>query len=234
MEIMNRENLIEKLQKILALAARGGTEAEACTAMAKAQELLALHGLSMSDVDGHVRQADRTIDQVIMTGARFDWRGTIASGIGKLCFCFVVNCTGSKGGMLYIGKQSDVAVASELARMVIETGEKLAREMPAANSFRRSFLRGFGDRIAARCADMVKAPVVKTSTGTDLILHPLYARAESNGREYADKQLGMRLISSRSYRRGPANGAGYNAGRAAANGVSLGRNGVTSNQRRIG
>ena len=230
---MDRENLIEKLQKILALAARGGTEAEACTAMAKAQELLALHGLSMADVDGHVRQADRTVDQVVHTGARYDWRGSIASGVGKLCFCFVVNCTSSKGGMLYIGKQSDVAVASELARIVIETGEKLAREMPAANSFRRSFLRGYGDRIAARCAEMVRAPAVKTSTGTDLILHPLYANAEANGRDYADKQLGMRLRSCRSYRRGPRNGSGYNAGKDAANRVNLGRNGITG-QRRIG
>lgn len=230
---MERENIIEKLQKILALAARGGTEAEACTAMAKAQELLAIHGLSMSDIDGHVRQADRTVDQVVHTGAKLDWRGTIASGIGKLCFCFVVNCTSSKGGMLYIGKQSDVSVASELARMVIETGEKLAREMPAASSFRRSFLRGYGDRIAQRCREMINAPKITTSTGTDLILHPLYANADRDGRDYARTQLGMKLVSRQTYRRGPANGSGYNAGRDAANRVNLGRNGITG-QRRIG
>lgn len=43
---MNKD-LIEKIQKCLELARRGGTEAEADTAMRKVQELLAKHNLSM-------------------------------------------------------------------------------------------------------------------------------------------------------------------------------------------
>src|SRR4051794_30275940 len=46
----NMDSIVSRINKLLALGERGGTEAEATAAMRKVHELLAKHNLSLDDV----------------------------------------------------------------------------------------------------------------------------------------------------------------------------------------
>lgn len=67
------EAIVERIQKILALGRRGGTEAEAAAAMAKAQELLAEHNLTLAQVESAQQGTARREELAAAGGSSMRW-----------------------------------------------------------------------------------------------------------------------------------------------------------------
>lgn len=231
-------SIVSKIKKLLALAEKGGTEAEANSAMAKAQELLAKHGLSMEAIDEF--GAPEKVERDITVSYTAPWKRTIWSAISKLYFCQAYHTGGQK--MYLVGKPSNIAIAKYIIGYCINTGEKLAKDAakdyPSGMGFINSFKKGFGGRIYTRAmAEIEKAKtggITDTVTGNQLIVHPLYTQAKTEVDVFM-RTAGIRLSSSSS-QSGPRNRDGYIVGANAANGISLRANALSggSANRRIG
>ena len=85
---MTTEDIIEKIQKVLELAKRGGTEGEANAAMHKVLELLAKHNLNMSDVEQHEEKPEDIVELSSDAGKQ-QWQAIIWNAMADLYFCRV-------------------------------------------------------------------------------------------------------------------------------------------------
>ncbi len=227
------DSIIARINKLLALGERGGTEAEANAAMSKVHELLAKHNLSMDDVkDSPIAEEDYTQDESD-AAARQPWQGIIWTAVAKLYFCKHLTKTGPKGTQhLVIGKPSNIAVVKYVAAYIVRTGEELARHAAAdaesKQTFRNSFKKGFAFRVYARVEDEIRAAktgkMTDSATGTALILSPLY---DKSGREIDRFLVNHSMKVKRSTcSMSVSDRSGYAAGRAAGDSVSLRSNGV--------
>lgn len=223
--------IIDKINKLLALGERGGTEAEATAAMRKVHELLAKHNLSLDDVkESPVAEEDYVRDEA-EASARQPWQDWVWTAVAELYFCrhFKRHSCGEVTHLL-IGKPSNIAVVKFVAGYVVRTGEELARRATGGSgqAFRNSFKKGFAVRIAARVKEEIKiakAGEMKDSvTGTALVLSPLYDRSSREIERFMMQQsMKPRNQSSRASVSDPD---GYRAGKEAADSVSLRGNGV--------
>ena len=225
--------IIERINKLLALGERGGTEAEATAAMQKVHELLAKHNLSLDDVkESSVAEEDYIQDE--SEGKRGQpWQDYIWTAIAKLYFCKHLTRSGPSGTRhLVIGKPSNIAVVKYLAAYIVRTGEELARQAAASSeskqAFRNSFKKGFAYRLAVRVEEEIASAkagkMTDSATGTALIVSPLYDQSNRD----IDRFI---MASGMKVRRSTgsinvSNRDGFTAGRSAAESVSLRGNGV--------
>src|SRR4051812_832746 len=122
------DSIISRINKLLALGERGGTEAEATAAMQKVHELLAKHNLSLDDVKDAPTEEEDYIQDETTGAAKQPWQDVVWSGVARLYFCKHLKRTGPDGTRhLLIGKPSNIAVAKYVAAYLVRTGEELAR-----------------------------------------------------------------------------------------------------------
>jgi Protein of unknown function (DUF2786) len=140
--------VIEKVRKLLALADRAGTEAEAANAAAAAQRLLAAHNLDAAAVDGP-RAGDRVDEE---HGTRPDY-DRLWSGVADLHFCLLL---GWDGRLRMVGRLANVRTAVEVARYLEGAIERILRERAreqgktTASRWARAFREGAVDTVLAR------------------------------------------------------------------------------------
>jgi Protein of unknown function (DUF2786) len=221
--------IVDKIRKILALAARGGTEAEGNAAMAKAQELLALHNLTAEQVISSERHEDKVTEDRTATGARMNWKDYIHHAVARLYFCTAVK---SGRSIVIIGKPADIAVARLIADYVIASAEKMIETLPSDRRFRNSWRVGFAGRISTRADDLIRqakaGTVVDSSTSTELALRPMYDAAKQANDDYTRSTFGRMTTRRPSTRL--SSREGYTSGTSAGNGVCLSRNTITASK----
>lgn len=229
------DSIISRINKLLALGERGGTEAEATAAMQKVHELLSKHNLSLDDVkDSPVAEEDYVQDESD-AASRQPWQNIIWSAVAKLYFCEHLTKIGSFGVRhLVIGKPSNIAVVKFVAVYIVRTGEELARKAAADSdskrAFRNSFKKGFAYRVHSRVEEEIRnalaGKLTDTATGTALVVAPLYDQARRDIDRLMMEQ-GMKVRRTTASMT-VSNHDGYRAGRSAADSVSLRGNGVGS------
>lgn len=236
------EAIISKIQKLLALGERGGTEAEAEAAMQKVHELLAKHNLSLGDVkDAPATEEDYVQDFTDATN-RQPWQDYIWTSVAQLYFCrHFKRIRGNHVQHMIIGKPSNIAAVKYVSMYLIRTANALAAKAAASSNSKRlfinSFKKGFASRIASRVTEEIKkardGKMMDSATGTALLVLPLYDQATRDiDRFLMDNQIRPRSGSSRM---SVSDSNGYYAGREAANSVSLTSNGLgqTAEVRRL-
>lgn len=234
-----------KIQKLLALGERAGTEAEAQAAMSAAHRLLAEHNLSMSDIEAHGVETPESLetDESVPTALRNTyWRDATYSAVAKLYFCKVyMKKNRSTNTRLYaiVGKPSNIAVVKYMAAMLVNTVDELsvntAKEAARiqaedgivlnVKAFAASFRIGYATRIAKRVNDEIEAArkgSIKSEAGTALMLAPVYDAATKEidaflaGKRFSHARPSVNVRSS----------SGYGAGQEAGNNANLRSNGV--------
>lgn len=238
--------IIEKVRKLMALAERAGTEAEAENAMARIQEILTKYNLSM---DAVTAPGEETF---VQEHQEFEWNQTwireTYRGIARLYFChmyFVQN--GLKNQCItLVGKPVNIQTARYVADVVIATGKRLAKAY-AQDAYREfgmnsvsasnNFKKGYAIRIGQRCNEMVRdaqAGAVKDSTtGTALVVGDFYKRELAAIHDFEQKSLGLRFKNGSGMKMGDH--GHMSAGAEAANSVNLRVAGVSqSNHLYIG
>lgn len=216
------KKLKDKLKKLFALANdAGATEAESNTAMLKAQELLALHKLSMSDLD--LKEEGATTESSIEIGRR-PWMASLYSAASRLCFCQMFL---NKNKIVIIGKPSDIESAKCLGEYLVSTCLKLASQFENNKKGDRSAWKaGFSTRVSGRSIEIVKQArenkLKNSETGKELILSSLYSQSDLDCYRYLrDKGIRVEQVN-RSTKIKNANA--YQSGREAGNSVHLGTN----------
>lgn len=180
----NREKIIDRVRKLLALAGNNTNEAERDAAMAKAQRLLIEHKISESEMAS--ADSEVNISDWVITGRNGQWARRIARSIGKLYFCgYVYTSFGKKVQHHFIGRQHDALVAQEITKFVVESvyreGARQMRARGANTSYWTSFVNSASlyimKRVATMIADSQQASAERSSSQA-LVVAGMYQQAQ--------------------------------------------------------
>lgn len=180
----NETKIIQRIQKLLALADEdgGGTEAERDNAMRRAQELMFKHDLDMASIEGTADikfvEGDMTFTQ-----ERDHWRGRLFYHIGQALGAKGFQTKYSRGHMrmVLVGQPDTVRFAEILTDWIIP---QLTRECEVAlvkakqddpGTHARTFRNAFYDHATARISDRLEAQqddveASQGDTGMELVL----------------------------------------------------------------
>lgn len=171
-----RESIVSKIVKLFALAdpSRGGSEHEVALAMAKAKELMAQHGIYLSDVQAHgtkEQKAEAAKEDVKSKNQAYErkgrttlrtWESHLASAVNVICETgsFITAWAGGTKSvrLIFYGTQTDVAVASALYKILHETARRWAKDTLGGSygPDHRNYCEGFAYRIWERAHEPVR------------------------------------------------------------------------------
>ena len=214
-----KDKVIDRIRKILALAGNNPNEAEAAAAAAKAQAMLAEYNLELADVTHvHDHESDMVLDNELQTDSR-PWRRQLGTMIAKMYFCgyyytFIKKLADKKCGYVrydrhsFMGERHNVVVAKLMFQYLQDTIERLAREGAGAyppnerGSFMNSFRHACANRLCWRIHERIEAAKrgeIKTESGTTLpALLNLYEQAGKALEKFKeDNDLRVRSTKSR-------------------------------------
>ena len=144
------EKIIEKINKLLALAdqSRNPSENEAILASLQVQKLLAKYNLSMADVTGE-RQEEEVEQTIADVGVGKKWKYSLATAIANnfACKSFYVG----SDQVVFYGYKADIVAARRVYVYLFKVGDKLAnqtarryrKEYGSADGIYNSFCKGF-------------------------------------------------------------------------------------------
>lgn len=227
---MDKAAIIDKVNKLLALAGNNPNEHEAANAAAQAQRLMEKYQIAQFQVGGD--QDDSTgmgvIDGVIIRQGRMDiWMQSLFVDL-----CHLYECDGYRarhgGGLRAIGLESDVEMVKTMFGYLVKVIRHLhkvewdvakargeysgGRRM--ANAFRRGFCQGAADRIVQRLqGEKAEAAAAECDVRALVVV-----KKDKIDKFKEDNDYKFRKQSRRSA--GHAAGA-YQKGQAAGNNVGL-------------
>jgi hypothetical protein len=197
MNAIDREKVIERVRKLLALSA-SPNENEAASAAAKAQAILTEYNLSMSEVESVQTDDEFGMIEVGETESR-PWRRQLANATGALYFCkyfytFRFIKVNTKYGTIrhdvhtFVGAPHNVEVAKMMFQYLMSAVDRLARDGSLAypakertsyqTSFRNMCAGRLVSRIFQRIADAKAGKVVSETTGKALMCLDMYEQAK--------------------------------------------------------
>jgi hypothetical protein len=220
-----REEVIELVRRCLALS-KSSNEHEAALAMAKAQQILFEHNLSMSEVqsaDEFSKKASGMTQSKVSTQMKRNhghWKPQLIHWVARYNFCSVI--LSSYGDTVYlIGQPINVEVVTNMYIWVCDQLENMASEYCKSYqgpdripTFRRGFFDGAVNEIGNRLYRNQKEMKAKIESSTALVV-----QNEEMLKAYIDQKFGE-LKSGRASR-GSGSYDGHRAGRDAGSKVSL-------------
>lgn len=162
------DSVLKRIQALLKLAEKNDNEAEASSALAKAQQMLEQHNLSYEAVTGaNVGSGAR--EKVAVEGGFYDYERSLYHSVAELNFCLYwtsrkrnVDRTRNEKGYLLkwlyshnvVGRKVNVATTKVMASYLLQTASRMTRERCRGwnDSFRfdnwgNSYRRGIVERI---------------------------------------------------------------------------------------
>lgn len=176
-------DIIRKIQNLLNLGKRGGTEAEAALAMEKAQELLTKYNLDMSTINstevegGTVKLEEKREKETTSNSAMYEWQQKLCRAIceANYCWYWVSTVYEETGKRLYeggpkatrkvkrhtiLGREANVIAVKFMYQYLVDTLEELLpypnaeRLSRAATSWRLGAIDRLIRRIEQKAYDM--------------------------------------------------------------------------------
>ena len=154
---MSRDKIIDRVQKLLALASNAGSEAEAALAAERAAKLMAEHEIheAQLSLDGaaNVRTPEpiEKCHYVTRTRKRVAWHMNI---VGSVDETYGARAYWQGGSVVLFGRLSAVQAAAYTSQYLIREVERLTdREAPASRfsrAYRNAFRLGCSSRVASR------------------------------------------------------------------------------------
>ena len=173
--------IIERVKKLLAVAQDNPSQGEAENAMLKAQELLALHRMTMEDVEQKPQGVERVTVYAASRSAR--WREILGVAIADnfRCFCYLSRSSRRcLSQIMFAGYPEDVDVARAVFQFAcaVAAGLTKERKLVAAAAEKNNFLNGFAEGVwnALESQKETKAE----EWGLVLVLDPELAQARDD------------------------------------------------------
>jgi hypothetical protein len=213
------QNILDKAQKLQALAERAGTPEEAANAASKLQDLMMRYNISEADVQGHVTDEGMDKQEYDFEEKRNyrSFASTLFYNIAKVNLCEAVYNPRS-GKSTIIGKKHNILVTQYLFAYLSREIKRLADESTRnvrehRAQYRRTFCIGAMSAVIKRLKDAKRTVQHETSNSNAIVL------AEEGLVQKAFRQAFPRTSKGS----GPSVGrtSGYYEGRAAGDGISL-------------
>lgn len=152
----DKEEILKKIEKLLALAGNNPNENEAIAAALKAQELMAKHNIELAEVQGADSKKEITKEVYELRRSSHNvskWKYTLSHIIAKnfCCRTYAIN----RKDIVFYGYEKDAKIALEVFRFLFETGNRLAerhyrkcrKEGKETKRILNTYLTGFCDGI---------------------------------------------------------------------------------------
>lgn len=144
----NRNDIIEKIRKILALAENNPNENEAISAALKAQELMAKFNINEAEIGNELSKERIDSLECVLSGKVQKWKLSLAVVISKNFRCKVYL---TNNNVTFYGYESDIKIASEVFKSMYNIGVKLSNKEKlryrkiygTAKGVRNTFCNGF-------------------------------------------------------------------------------------------
>lgn len=174
----DRKKLVDKIMKLFALgnASANNVEAETLAAVTKAREMMARHQISMAEIEMakgasaadavriHI-QHHRAYTRKVAELAQYDY--AVAEAVSIMCDCrwYLNHPIGGDGkkftSVVFLGDEADVALASELFMIWLQSVRKAARQAFGGGKNvwtpqHTSYAVGFGVRLCDRAKEQVR------------------------------------------------------------------------------
>lgn len=224
--------IVETLKKLLSLAKGNTTEAEAASAMAKINELLIQHNLSMKDLEISQRPVSETgrVD-FADTGAR--WRMYLWWAAAELNLCTYLRLTNGRAttGHIVVGTPERIQVTAMTAEYLIATVRRISRAAEkeagdnAGKFFRKEFRLGCSQRVVTRALAIIEQRSKATwtaSTGETLpAILDMVSAAKADAAAFCEKKMNVRKAKAKPKPKKIANYGAYVLGHIAGDKISL-------------
>lgn len=237
-----QNKILRRVRKMMKLAQdAGATEHERDTALNMVHATLAKYNISMAQVEASDEQEKRGALREAFLGK--PWAIQISGAIARMCFChYYYQTLGGNAGPTqkamhnFIGLESNVVTAKEMARFVVESvnreAQRYQRQIGGGYADYRAFAQGAAGKIRLRCADIERQAKEKgvaeqttdaddhkslsvSGAGTALVLASLYKTEEEANKAWLEShniKLGTGRAQSIDTRRGYAHKAGAEFG----------------------
>lgn len=198
-------SVIDKVQKLLALAGNNPNENEAAAASAKAMELLAAYNLDMAIVGKTAKGSQRSDNK--LKGGLYGWQRDLWKASCELNFCMYWSIKGLAKGSTYehriLGREENVIGARIMAEYLQQTIERITQDYAKARGyhcFERAMIayrEGMSDRLVTRlkmlreeqkAADRAKEEELRkrgSSAGTGIVLASVIQSEEDANWDHA-------------------------------------------------
>jgi len=212
-----------KVAKLLALSERAGTEAEAASALAMAEKLMAAHGITAAQANDALREKN-LLGKHVSGAQRRHETARLQGSVALLC---EVADFYDGPSIYFYGPPPKVQLAVGLMAMLRNVGEtewqsRRQRRQGSATATdrtaRASFFAGFRHTVAREISGIVRqrTPVGASAGGTDMVAAE-QARLQA---ELCD-QKGLRISAVQAPQTAVLDPAAYAAGRAAGEKADL-------------
>lgn len=222
------EKIIERVQKLLALAGNNSNENEAAAAIEKAHAILAAHNLSMATVQEHGNAPSPDDERGAMRNEtnfsenHYSWIWNKVAEV-NYCSCFSSRPDPKKRQTFYnvVGRKINVIVATQMAMYLCQTIRRLANEEAkrrgiTKHSFKNSFLQG----AALRICDRLEAMREREERQENALV--LWTGNEQEANEaFIRDSLGVKDLITRGPKELKVNVRGFEAGTSAGDRVSF-------------
>jgi Protein of unknown function (DUF2786) len=184
-----RDRVIERVRKLLALSANNPSEAEAAFAAAKAQAILIEHNLDMAEVkDAKIGEEEEDFEIIPVSETESKpWRRFLGAAVGELYFCKYFYTTTKRTDNAgrravrdvhtFVGARHNIAVCNMMFTYIHETVNRLAKDGAKKDSvvhpskYRTTFRSAATTRLCQRIMEKIrqtKSGTLKTESGSNL------------------------------------------------------------------
>jgi len=208
------QKVMQKVAHLRALAAKAGTQAEAETAAAQAEAMIAKYQLDEATIETSTTCEERVgEDEPLWSGGRSEqWRGALCAGLCKDHGCAAVaEKQGNRTVYRIAGRPSDLAIVRYLFAWLSSEIDRLSKHedgRSAQNGFRVGAVIGVLQAMRASRAEEVKAAPQGASAAMVIVSHAdeslAYLKQAIGGRFRA---AASRSVDSGAFERGKAAGA---------------------------
>lgn len=191
--------IIERIQRLLAMAKDSGSPNEAAIAAKRAEALMRKHQLdhaevmvnelSNDDVDVCVINHNTIVYGPKYSGSRAPtWSGVVAVGVAKMNDCEV---TRDGGNAKFYGVGGDAQVAAEIYKYLILEVVRLTKLFPGDRGEKEAFRRGCAGELQRRCYAIARErqkEFANSSSGTALVVLKNQLIEQSTGMKFRYSQ----------------------------------------------
>lgn len=213
-----KAKVLSRVRKMLALAGNeAASEGERDNALRMAHAALAKYNLTLGDAE--VETEPRVEDKAQISP--HPWARYLIDAIAQLYFCKTMffRYRDKRQVHHFIGRQSNVVTAIEMAKFIVgsinKEARRKARENPYITGYERAFCKGAATSVYYRCKEIretaEKQASPQASTGTSLVLASLYrTELEKNALVIAQQHGELKTIK---HKQRSADHDAYNAGK---------------------
>jgi len=181
---MNDKNkIIDKIKKLLALANNNTNEYEAIASALKAQKLMAEYAIEDFEIQEEVKE--EPIEEIVSdVGTGNKWKYNLGSIVAKnfRCKCFYRG----RWGIVFFGFHSDALIARQVFEYLFTTGNKLAAKHVRTNSYNRYSTKGMRNAYLAGFSEGVRSKLEKQCYALMLTIPP---KVDNAYEEYAKTNI---------------------------------------------